>query len=512
MPRRLRPRGIITVALLSSALGAPAIAQELTLTRVSWAVSPDGAEITAFDPETSRLFTTGDTGISVFNFEHDGSLTLARRIDLSGVFGRTLGVSSIAVDPLARGFGLAAVIPADNTSRRGKIIAFSVSTGEVIASFESGFHSDMVCFTRDGRYALVADEGEATPESDAPGGITVIDLTAVTSASDLLDARPMTLDFPRDLDPLVSLDKVRPTFEGSGELILGIEPEYIAPDEDGAWVALQENNALARFDFATMRFTDIRSLGVIEQTIDASDRDGAALVDDTIATLPMPDSIGSYTVDGRRYIVTVNEGETRGEEMRFARAVERGLIDPATLAALDAAHAGDAASESALGRLEISTIDGDIDGDGDIDRLHAFGSRSFSIIDIETGVRVFDSGSEFERITAERQPLLFNAESDPGSFDGRSDNRGPEPEGLAIASIEGRVIAFIGLERAGAIVAYDITVPTEARIVAFVSTFGEEGHGIAPEGLCFVERSSVRYLVVSSESSRTVEVFRIDYR
>ncbi len=498
------------ITLVLAALGAPAIAQELTLTRVSWAESPDGAEISAFDPATSRLFTTGDTGISVFNFEHDGSLTLAMRIDLSGVFASTLGVSSIAIDPGERGFGLAAVIPTDNTARRGRAIAFSVHTGAVVASFETGFHPDMVCFTSDGAYALIADEGESTPEDDAPGGLTVIDLSSLSSLHDLHDARPMTFDFVRDLDPVVSLARIRPTFEGSGEFVLGLEPEYIAPDSDGAWIALQENNAVARFDFTTMRFTEVRSLGAIEQVIDASDRDGGALIDDRILTLPMPDSLGAAVIDGVRYLITVNEGDPRGEEIRFARAVERGLFDPATLSTLNAYYDGDAARDEALGRLEISTIDGDVDHDGDIDLVHTIGSRSCSIWNAATGQRVFDSGSDFERITAEMIPLTFNAESDPASFDSRSDNRGPEPEGLAITEINERVIAFVGLERSDVILAYDITIPAESHTVGFVTTQGQPGHGVAPEGLCIVEHEGERYLIVSSEASRTVEVFRID--
>ncbi len=498
------------ISVLLAAISAPAVAQELALTRVSWAESPDGAEISAYDPDTKRLFTTGDTGISVFNFERDGSLTLAMRIDMSRVFASTLGVSSIAIDPLQRGFGIAAVIPTDNTATRGRAVAFSVHTGEILASFETGYHPDMACFTPDGRFALVADEGESTPDADAPGGITVIDLTSTSSLDDLPDARPMTFDFVRDLDPIVSLARIRPTFEGSGEFILGLEPEYIAPDDDGAWIALQENNAVARFDFATMRFTEVHSLGAIEQVIDASDRDGGPRIDDRVLTLLMPDSIGAVVIDGVRYLVTVNEGDPRGEEVRFARAVERGLIDPATLSTLNAQHNGNAADPAALGRLEISTIDGDVDNDGDIDLVHTIGSRSFSIWDAATGQRVFDSGSDFERITAEMLPDVFNAESDPAALDGRSDNRGPEPEGLAVTTINNRVIAFVGLERSDAILAYDITIPAESRMVSFTTTYGQAGHGVAPEGMCVVSRNGARYLVVSSEASRTVEVFRIE--
>ena len=65
-----------------------------------------------------------------------------------------------------------------------------------------------------------------------------------------------------------------------------------------------------------------------------------------------------------------------------------------------------------------------------------------------------------------RRPIRrnFNASNDNNNFDDRSDNKGPEPEGLAVGTIDGRSYVFVGLERTGGIAAYDITTPTLAGV------------------------------------------------
>ena len=106
-----------------------------------------------------------------------------------------------------------------------------------------------------------------------------------------------------------------------------------------------------------------------------------------------------------------------------------------------------------LGRLKAVATEGDIDGDGDHDAIVAFGARSFSIWNADTGEQVFDSGDDFERITAEALGTAgFNATDDENGFDARSDDKGPEPEALAVGEAGGKRYAFIGLERTGGII------------------------------------------------------------
>jgi hypothetical protein len=50
-----------------------------------------------------------------------------------------------------------------------------------------------------------------------------------------------------------------------------------------------------------------------------------------------------------------------------------------------------------------------------------------------------------------------------------SDDKGPEPEGVALGEIDGRTYAFIGFERVGGIAVYDVTEPTRASFTAYVN-------------------------------------------
>jgi hypothetical protein len=504
----LSSRALIATAGL--ALAAPSFAGVYSLNRVSRIASPDGAEISAVDTVSRRVFTTGFSGVTYFNIGAGGALSAGGFIDLSGVFPSVDSIASVAVDPLGRGFGVAGVIPSDNTATRGKLVAFNLSTGAILNTFDVGFNPDNVTFTNDGSRILIADEGESSGAGDPVGGMTVIDVSGVTGVGNVGNGVATTYDFLNDLAPGVSLAGIRPTFEGAGVIELGLEPEYIAADSTGAWITLQENNAVARFDFATNSFTEVRDLGTIVQTIDASDRDGGAFIDDTVRGLFLPDAIASYEVAGQQFYLTANEGDARGEELRFKDAVADGLIDPTYLASLNSMYGGNAAADAALGRLDISTIDGDYDNDGDIDEIHMYGTRSFTIFNADSGDVVFDSGSDFETITRDTLPAgFFNSQGDPGSFDSRSDNKGPEPEGLTLGVIDGHTFAFIALERVGGVMMYDITDPNNVMFVDYLNTATESDGGTSPEGLDFFELDGEYFLAVSYEVSQTVEIFQI---
>lgn len=110
-----------------------------------------------------------------------------------------------------------------------------------------------------------------------------------------------------------------------------------------------------------------------------------------------------------------------------------------------------------LGRLVVSNRSSDLDGDGDFDEIHAFGARSLSLFHGLDGTLFWDSGDQLERVTALSVPGFFNADGTHERFDTQSDNKGPEPEALAVGEVAGRRYVFVGLERTGGFAIYDVT-------------------------------------------------------
>ena len=254
------------------------------------------------------------------------------------------------------------------------------------------------------------------------------------------------------------------------------------------------------------------TLGIIEfsgsNSLDASDEDGGINIgNEPVFGLYQPDSIASYEVDGSTYYVTANEGDARDEDERVAELE----LDPDAFP-----NAEELQAESELGRLEVSTIDGDIDGDGDYDQLVSYGGRSFSIRDANGNI-VFDSGDDFAQITAEQVPEIFNSNGTVDSFDSRSDAKGAEPEGVVVGEIEGKTYAFVGLERTGGVMVYDISDPANAEFIQYINPIDEEtgdALDLAPEGLQFISAADSPngspLLTVSNEVSGTVSVYQID--
>ena len=169
----------------------------------------------------------------------------------------------------------------------------------------------------------------------------------------------------------------------------------------------------------------------------------------------MPDAIAGFTIRGREYFITANEGDGRdwpgfGDEVRVGSSSV--VLDPTAFPDAAALKAN-----AALGRLNISRTDG-LGADGEYEALYAFGGRSATIWD-SRGERVWDSGDSIERRVAADAPAAFNASNDNNALDDRSDNKGPEPEGVATGEIDGRTYAFVGLERIGGFVTFDVTDP-----------------------------------------------------
>ena len=457
------------------------------------------AEIPAYDSSSQRLFVVNaeEDVIDVFDLSDPSNPTPVFELVLTSGSPNSIAVYN----------GLVAVAVADNTETERGSVAFFDADGNFQSSVEVGALPDMLTFTPDGSKVLVANEGEPNDEYtiDPEGSISIIDVETkeVTTAS---------FEGFNDQKEALIASGVR-IFGPGATVAQDLEPEYIAVSTDGttAFVTLQENNAFAMVDIASSTVTEIIPLGfkdysLEENSLDPSDEDGGINLRtfDNLFGMYQPDAIASYEVDGQTYYITANEGDARdydgfSEEVR----VDDLELDPTAFP-----NAEELQEDANLGRLKTTNTLGDTDGDGDLDKIYSYGARSFSIWNSD-GELVFDSENELATITANLVPELFNSEGDEESFDERSDDKGSEPEGVVTGVVDGQTYAFIGLERIGGIMVYDVSNPTDPEFVQYLRSEGD----IAPEGLDFIaaEESPNRnpLLVVAYEISGSTTIYEI---
>ncbi|MBX3352017.1 MAG: choice-of-anchor I family protein [Phycisphaeraceae bacterium] len=530
--------GGVILATLASAASAQDRARTLRerplLTRLG-VVSLASVEIPAYDESSNMVFAVAGDDVAMIHLGDGASPLLVRTLGLAAQSafppGMKAEVTHVALDPLRRGFAAATVVPEDFAGVPGVALLFSTRTGRVLSRFVVGYNPDAAAFSPDGELLLVANEGQPRVTAqgvlvDPPGSLSVISLSGVGSEFDcarLTQSRVTTVYFDGDAlaDALkASLDNPRDRFlrvhpRHRASPTLDLEPEYIAFIGDGAYITLQENNAVARFDLGSMRFDRIVGLGLLEQAIDPSDADGPGAAWETVLAAPMPDQLASFSVDGVWYLITPNEGDDRG---RFGRA-NNPLGDeirvrelPSTLRVSSALRER-IESSPALHDLKVCAHSGDLDADGAIDQPVTMGSRSASVWRVASDgslERVADTGDLFERTMASVAPDRFNANGNARA-ESRSTARGPEPEGIALASLRGRPVAFIGLERPGAIAALDLSDPANPSLID-LHVSADEGD-IAPEGICFIPAhhspTGRPLLIVAYEVSGTMAVYGI---
>ena len=472
-------------------------------------------------------------------------ITLPEEVD-----GVTLGsLTSIAIS----GDLMAVAVPADTKTDNGYVLFYNgldSSSPVFLDQVEVGALPDMVTFTPDGGKVLVANEGEPSSDYtvDPEGSISVINILASGEPEESASTIRFT-DFNDEQETLLSQGMMFPN--PSGRTINGVEiattvaqdlePEYITATNDIAYVSLQENNGIAVVDLEDLS-VEIVGLGVKSWSglnIDIQE-DGSVSFGqyEGLYGVYQPDTIANYTWKDATFVVTANEGDAR--EYFFDADDEDACLtagglefdeDDGCLAYLDEVKVEDLTAEanSELATLQANgeaddlrvTIGmGDADGDGEYDAAYAYGARSFTIWD-QNGLVVFDSGDDFERITASVHGELFNNGDDENEGDSRSENKGPEPEALTVGVVGDRTYAFIGTERMGGIFVYDVTNPYDVEFSEYIinrdlteGLDADDGIGdLAPESLVFVSAddsaTGVPLLLVGNEVSGTVTVWQI---
>lgn len=465
------------------------------------------AEIAGFDSASNRIFVTNSANGTLDVFDLLGGNTPVNSIALGGG-----GPNSVAVKNGIIAVAVEAAVKTDPGT-----VQFYNADGALQNTVSVGALPDMLTFTPDGMKVLVANEGEPGA-TDPEGSVSIIDLSGGVASATVSTAGFGAFN---GQEAALKAQGVRlfPGISAAND----VEPEYIAVSADGtkAFVGLQEANSVGIIDLGTNTVTGIVALGVKDHSLpgnglDASDKDGGVnIANYPVFGLYMPDAIATFSQGGQNYIVTANEGDDRGEDER----VKNLTLDPTAFP-----NAAALQQDDVLGRLAVSTIDGDIDNDGDYDALYAYGGRSFSIFQ-EDGTLVYDSGDDFEQIVASLFPNYFNSSNDSNdSFESRSDAKGPEPEALTLGLVDGHLLAFIGLERIGGVMVYDITNPNAPVFLTyqndrdFTKTDAElaagQGSGLGPEGMIFIDAADnglgKNLLIVANEVSGSTDVYAVE--
>jgi len=434
---------------------------------------------------------------------------------------------------------LLAIAVANATKNLSGVIAFYSLDANGAATFVRkvtvGALPDGVAFSPNGKYLVVANEGEplknsATSISDAEGSISIIAITdgqPATSAT-TLGFTDFNTGGSRASELPSGVRIVRPGATFSQD----VEPEYVTISDDSktAFVTLQEANAVAVVDLANARISKIHALGFKDfgqskNKLWANDTTAyTTCTSATVCAAPtlknytnlygyyLPDGVASFTMAGKTYFLTGNEGDNKDDYIETASAESARVSSIAS--SLDTTVFPTSVSTE-LARLNINkTANGTavgVNSSGKYEKLFTYGARSFSIWDADTGAQVFDSGDDFERVVYNdaTPSLLFSA------LKGRMDDKGPEPENIVVGQVGSEYFAFIGLERSSGIMMYQITNPAKPKFVQYIRNTSDAATSgdISPEGLKFIPAADsptgVPLLLVGYEVSGSMAVFQI---
>ncbi len=492
----------------------------LTMTVINSLTTPDGAiaEISAYDAASQRLFTTNaeDNQLFIYDLSDLSVTNIIATIEIAPFGGN---INSVDVYN-----GLVAVaVEAEETGENGSVLFLDID-GNELNSVTVGFLPDMVVFNNDGTKVLTANEGEPNDDYDLDpvGSISIIDLTAGVAAITDADVTEAGFESFNDQADALRAQGVR-IFGPGASVAQDLEPEYITISSDNttAYVSLQENNAVAVVDIATATVTAVVPLGfkdhsLLGNQIDLSDRSDNIFLSNwnNVKGMYMPDAIATFNIAGVEYLITANEGDAREydgfEEEERVKDLD---LDPAAFPFADILQ-----RDELLGRYTVTTQNGDMNEDGLYEMLFGFGGRSFTIWNAATGTPVYDSGDAIECAVAS-DPVwgqFFNSNDDELELLTRSDNKGPEPEGVTTGVIDGKTYAFVILERMGGVMAFDVSDPAAPTFVQYLNNRDDEDGelgDLAPEGIIFVPAADSpngeNILLVSNEVSGTITVISL---
>lgn len=542
------------------------------------------AEIVSYDSCSDRLYVVNSQAASIDVLElssNNSAPSKVGTIDLS-LAATSAGIEIGAANSVSAKQGLVAVaIEAKVKQNPGLIALYRSDDLSLLGTYSAGPLPDMVTLSSDGLTILAANEGEPNGDYsvDPEGSITIVDISkGYAEKAEVKQVSFAAFNAGQARHSELG-DGVRTAGPDGTSVAQDLEPEYMALNSDNtkAYVALQENNAMAIIDIATARVDTIKGLGekswnaASGNRLDASNKDngvGEFASYEQLVGLYMPDTIASFSVGGANYIISANEGDGReyiysatqqvceaaahswdGDEYgvggddedaaKFANELDdcisftdeqrgKNIVD-----LVDAAHPLKAALDD-NDQLKRIKIVADKESYSAEDNIVIFGGRSFSIWN-EQAELVFDSGDDIAQKVYAIDNVNFNVTNDNNdpaeTADNRSDDKGTEPEAVEVAEINGKQYAFIGLERQGGIIIYDVSVPTAPVYQSYINnrdftesvcTLVDEGDcdngvynpaagDLGPESIDYFTRLGKHFIAVGNEVSGTTTVYQIAF-
>lgn len=454
---------------------------------VNGSAEPPTVEIVALDTTKSVLEKEKDIPIQTMA-EHDGF-----------VYG---DVTSVDINTTTKRISVS--VQEEDYSAKGKILVLDYD-GNLVREYEAGVQPDMIKSTPDGRYILTADEGEPRQGHEAgavdpEGSVTIVDTVTGAISHVRFDNESVIADDVHVRGPVANAQGQVVTAGTKADAVRDFEPEYIALSDDHAkaYVTLQENNAIATIDIASKRLDSVKSLGYKDyndprNVLDLV-KDGAIKLENVpFKGIYMPDGVASFKVGTQTYLITANEGDSTQWPVNDAEVYSRNTL--IKLGSIKESLNHDSEVYKFLASNGTTYNNTEVLSDmADPNNVYMFGGRSFSIWNADTMQQVYDSGSDFERITSQVLPQYFNTSHSKLALDDRSAKKGPEPEDVKVGKVGDKTFAFVGLERIGGIMTYDVTNPANVQFANYTNKRDFTASNVldtftGPEGIDFIPAS-----------------------
>lgn len=421
-------------------------------------------EVVSIQESTQRiaLSCSNDGIVDIISIKEPTNPVLLRRFKVT----KDAETSSVAFHPSENYFAVAIVNP--NPFTAGQIQIHDADTGEILKILISGVHPNGLAFSPNGKFLVVANEGNAYryngKQYESPDG----SITHIHFKKGLEDVVGTLIDLDdySNVDGMLHKSHARKieriVIDGNNKEEIRIpikdntpantEPEFVAfsPDSRKAYISLQENNGIAVVDTASATIEKVFGLGITEHLADIKDNDKIKFKK-KIRALREPDGI-SITPDGK-YLLTADEGET----------------DPKT-----------------------SKVTGN---------KPTGGGRTLSVFDAITGQFIADTGSQLDEMA--HAVGLYQ--------DSSSEHEGSEPENVISFEVNNRLYAAVSLESANAVALVSLRNPAQPKVISVepVDPKAIKGEEFAPEGLAYIELNNKYYIFSANEKSGTLTVMQI---